>query len=185
MHTVHLAATGLTGLGLPDTYGYVLIVAALVAFEVVLIGFLIAGQARGKVFTQEFMEQHFGEEHKEATGLDIEKGGLPDMGSGLYSRKLAYKDWWEFNNAQRAHYNYLEFAPSTLAWIFISGLYFPIPSAAIGAALIIFRLMYAVGYAKSGPKGRGIGALGNDLCILGLFGLSLASGIMFAMGKSL
>ena len=106
------------------------------------------------------------------------------MGSGMYSMQLSYKDWYEFNNAQRAHQNYIEFAPSTLVWLLIAGLYFPIPGAAIGLGVIIFRLVYAIGYAQGGPKARSIGAIGNDLCILGLLGLSIASSIMLIQGKA-
>lgn len=68
--------------------------------------------------------------------------------------------------------------------LFIAGLYFPIPAAAIGLAVIIFRFVYAAGYASGGPAGRLIGALVNDFCMLGLFGLSIASGVMFIQGKS-
>lgn len=106
------------------------------------------------------------------------------MGSGLYSTKLSYKQWYDFNNAQRAHYNYIEMAPTTFVWLFIAGLYFPIPAAAVGLALFIFRIIYTIGYVKSGPRGRSIGALGNDLCLLGLLGLSLASAIMFVKGTT-
>jgi len=30
------------------------------------------------------------------------------MGSGRYSEKLEYKEWFEFNNAQRVHVNFVE-----------------------------------------------------------------------------
>jgi hypothetical protein len=36
------------------------------------------------------MRDNFGEEHKNATGRDAEKGGYPDMGNGRYSSKLSY-----------------------------------------------------------------------------------------------
>ena len=105
------------------------------------------------------------------------------MGSGIYSQKLNYKQWYDFNNAQRAHYNYLEMAPTTLVWLFCAGVYFPIPAAIIGLLVIILRIIYSVGYVKGGPQGRLIGALGNDLALLGLLGLSLASGVMFVLGR--
>ena len=53
---------------IPDTYGYVLLVATLMAFELIAIGMIIPGMKRGKVFTKEFMDKHFLEEHKAATG---------------------------------------------------------------------------------------------------------------------
>ena len=92
---------------LPADYGYVLIVAALIAFEIISIGFMFPGRLRGTIFTEEFMKQNFGAEHKSATGFEIEKGGYPDMGNGVYSQRLPYKDWYAFNNAQRCHYNYV------------------------------------------------------------------------------
>ena len=76
-------------------------------------------------------------------------------------------------------------APSTLVWLLIAGLYFPIPAAAIGLGVIVFRLIYAIGYAgENGPKGRLIGAIGNDFMLLGLFGLSIASGAKMINGNS-
>jgi hypothetical protein len=53
------------------------------------------------------MRDNFGEEHKLVTGLDIEKGGYPDMGNGRYSAKLPYQEWYRFNNAQRVHNNFV------------------------------------------------------------------------------
>jgi glutathione S-transferase len=129
------------------------------------------------------MEQHFATEHKQATGKDIEKGGYPDMGSGRYSAKLNYEQWFRFNNAQRAHMNFIEFAPSTFVLLFIAGIYFPVASAAIGLAIIIARIAYSIGYTNGGPAGRVIGAIVNDFALLGLLGLSFASGIFFIQGK--
>ena len=62
---------------------------------------------RYKVFNEEFMKQ-FNEEHQAAFGTDAPKGGHPDDGNGYYSQKLSDKDWYDFQNAQRAHYNFLE-----------------------------------------------------------------------------
>jgi uncharacterized membrane protein YecN with MAPEG domain len=169
----------------PDTYGYVLLVAVIIAFEIILIGFLFPGRTRGRVFNKEFLEKHFGEEHKNAVGTEIGKEGYPDTGNGWYSKHLSYKDWFDFNNAQRAHYNFIEMAPSTFVMLFIAGLYFPIPAAAIGLALAVCRMIYSCGYANSGPTGRVIGAIGNDLCLLGLLGLSFASGVMWVKGDAL
>lgn len=105
------------------------------------------------------------------------------MGSGLYSTKLTYKQWYDFNNAQRAHYNFVEFAPSTFIWILIAGIYFPIPAAALGFGVFIARLIFSLGYRNSGPSGRLFGAAANDLLLLGEMGLAVASGIMFIRGE--
>ena len=73
-----------------------------------LTSFMPAG-IRYKVFNEEFMKQ-FDAEHQEAFGPDTKapKGGHPDDGNGFYSQKLSYKDWYDFQNIQRAHYNFLE-----------------------------------------------------------------------------
>jgi len=157
----------------------------LIAFEILLIGFFIPGKLRGELFNEEFMKKYFGEEHKNATGKEIEKGGYPDMGNGKYSAKLSYEDWYKFNNAQRAHQNFVEFAPSGFVMLFIAGIYFPVATAVLGLALFIGRIFYSIGYAKGGPAGRLIGAIIGDLVLLGLFGLSITSGIFFAMGKEI
>ena len=181
---IHQAVTAGVPFILPANYGYVLIVAAVIALEILLIGFIFPGRVRGTVFTEEFMKQNFGAEHKTATGFEIAKGGYPDMGTGLYSQRLSYKDWYAFNNAQRVHGNFIEMAPSTFVWLLIAGLYFPIPAAAIGLGVFFARLIYSIGYSgEKGPQGRIFGALLNDLFLLGLFGLSIASGALLINGN--
>jgi hypothetical protein len=44
-------------IALSPYFGYVLIAAALIALECIIIGFLFPGRARGKVFTESFMKQ--------------------------------------------------------------------------------------------------------------------------------
>ena len=70
MHELHSAVTTVT-INLSSNYGYVLLVGVLLALEIIFIGFLVAGKARGQIFTEEFMKEHFGEQHKEATGEEI------------------------------------------------------------------------------------------------------------------
>jgi hypothetical protein len=55
-------------LSLPNEFGYVLIAAAVLAFECILIGFLFPGRVRQQVFTEEFMKAKFGRIHSEQTG---------------------------------------------------------------------------------------------------------------------
>ncbi|KAI1759718.1 membrane-associated proteins in eicosanoid and glutathione metabolism [Hypoxylon sp. FL1150] len=59
-----------------------------------------------------------------------------------------------FNCAQRAHANYTENITTFLCALFISGLRFPVPTAALGAGWVFARVWYAAGYASGGPKGR-------------------------------
>lgn len=99
------------------------------------------------------------------------------MGSGYYSQKLSYKDWYFLNSSQRAHQNFVEWIASSLAFLLLGGLYFPIIAASFGLAMIVGRAIYAVGYCMTGPQGRLIGVLVNDLMVLGLLVLSYISGV--------
>jgi glutathione S-transferase len=107
------------------------------------------------------------------------------MGSGLYAQKLTYKQWFDFNNAQRAHYNLIEIAPSAFIFLLIAGVYFPIPAAIIGLALVFARAIYSIGYVKGGPKGRIFGGVLNSLCLLGLLGLGVASAVKLINGETI
>lgn len=68
MHTraLHMSSTAASvyALTIPTEYGWVLIVAAVLALEILLIGFAFPGKLRGEYFTKEFMEEHFATEHK-------------------------------------------------------------------------------------------------------------------------
>lgn len=46
-------------LNVAPEFGYTLITAVAVAFEVILIGFLFPGRFRAKVFNEKFMKEHF------------------------------------------------------------------------------------------------------------------------------
>lgn len=85
----------------PSNYGLPLLSATLLAFECLITGFAVAGRARSKVFTPEFLKSNFAEEHFESTRKEdvSQQGGYPDMGSGRYSKKLTYGDWLYFNRA--------------------------------------------------------------------------------------
>ena len=67
MSAIHVA-NSVQAWTIPNDYGYVLIVGCCIALEILLIGFIVAGGARNKVFNKDFLEKHFGEQHKEATG---------------------------------------------------------------------------------------------------------------------
>ena len=70
---------------------------SLISIECVIFSMLIY-PVRKRVFNREFMVGHFYEEHKKVTDEDIGKTlGYPDTGSGIYSKKLKYNDWLEFN----------------------------------------------------------------------------------------
>ncbi len=67
MQLQHFGGSLLT-FSLSSDYGYVLLASVLLAFELLLIGFLFPGRVRGEVFTEEYMKKNFGEDHRAATG---------------------------------------------------------------------------------------------------------------------
>lgn len=86
-----------------NDYKWPCLVASLMVFECFMIGGMLVGRARNKAFPKGWMEQNFQEEHakfftEEATKT-VNKNAYPDVGSGRYSEKLSYKDWYEFNTA--------------------------------------------------------------------------------------
>ncbi|KJE90245.1 hypothetical protein CAOG_01584 [Capsaspora owczarzaki ATCC 30864] len=144
----------MASLAIPAAFGWPLITATLISAQVVYTGFRYAGGARSQF-----------------------KVPYPDM----TGRNLNENDWKAFNNAQRAHYNYVEGAASVIALNIISGLFFPHASAAAAGVYIIGRELYARGYTKNGPTGRSVGAGLLDTALVVMFGLSLvgAGGLIY------
>jgi uncharacterized MAPEG superfamily protein len=95
------------------------------------------------------------------------------MGSGYFSKKLSYADWYRFNNAQRVHYNFLESLPIVLILLFISALKQPLAALVIACVYAFFRLVYSLGYGIGGPNARNFGGMICGLSLFTLFGLSL------------
>jgi glutathione S-transferase len=60
----------------------------------------------------------------------------------------------DFNNAQRAHLNYVEGAATAMVAFLVSGLYQPRLAALLAFTYIIGRAAYTGGYKLGGPKGR-------------------------------
>lgn len=83
-----------------------------------------------------------------------ETRSYPDMGEGPFSHKLSMGEWFEFANAQRAHYNYVEGAASALLFLVVSGLFFPRFTALCGLVYIVGRAMYGAGYKTKGQRQR-------------------------------
>ena len=71
---------------------------------------------------------------------------------------MSYKDWLDFNNAQRGHYNSLEALPFLTGTVLLVGTKRPIEAAIIGAICAFTRLIYCIGYMKGGPNSRLPGA---------------------------
>lgn len=117
------------------------------------------------------------QEHKKVFGTDINELGYPDMGNGRYADQLSYKEWVEFNNAQRSHYDMVENSGLALPCLVLNGLFRPALSAGLGAAYAIGRLLYGVGYQAAGANGRYPGALVSGIGSFGLYGLSIFYGL--------
>lgn len=68
-----------------------------------------------------------------------------------------------FNCAQRAHANYIENQPTTVAALLIAGLAFPLTAAGMGFGWTVGRYFYMTGYTRGdeGGKGRYQGAFYN------------------------
>jgi len=59
--------------------------------------------------------------HPEANSRGPAKGGYPDCGNGVYSQKLSYKQWFDFNLAVRTHMNFIEIVTPAIVMILIGG----------------------------------------------------------------
>ncbi|KAI3655857.1 hypothetical protein MP638_000917 [Amoeboaphelidium occidentale] len=101
----------------------------------------------------------------------------PDMGTGRFSAKLSDEQWTEFNNYQRAHYNYVEGVTSVVTLQLLGGLFYPKTQAILGALYILGRIAYTYGYRTKGPNGRYAGTLILDLALLGQLGVAVYGGL--------
>ena len=164
----------MTSINISTDYGFVLFSAAAIAFECILTGF-VAGRGRSRVFSKEFLERNFNDEHRREVGTDIGKGGYPDMGNGRYASKLSYRDWYDFNNGQRAHYNFVEQVGSILILLLVAGISHPTIAGSFGLTYFVGRILFTFGYVSRGPAGRIAGALLLDVGILGLVVLAFIS----------
>lgn len=162
---------------LDKAYGWVLLSATAIGFQCYFTGYIVPMSYRKKFFSKEFMEANFGALHQEEVGSKLPALGYPDMGSGKYSEKLPYKDWFELNNAMRTHQQYVEQVGILLPFMLMSGLSAPKATAALGMTYFIGRLLYTTGYiSKAGPSGRETGAIMSSVAFMGIGVLSLYSG---------
>jgi hypothetical protein len=164
---------------LPQEYNYVIWVSLLIATECFFFGFIFAGGKR-KVFTQEFMDKNFAEEHKKAFPNDknITKGGYPDTGSGRYAKKLPYKDWFEFNLGQRIHMSFVEQVVNITVALLLAGIKYPIYSTVIGGVYFLGKIINGIGYSRS-VEGKKIGNSISSAALIFSFGLGIASLVSF------
>jgi hypothetical protein len=163
-----------TSLALQITSDHRLLILSIAAIciECFAIGFSL-NFLRKKVFNRDFMKKNFEEIHKKEFGRGIGPMGYPDTGSGRYSDALSYKEWYEFNLAQRAHLNFAEQIGVILPLLLTAGVFYPVLAGYIGWIYFFGRLIYFLQYRSEGPKGRMIGAYTFFSCIIGLAVLTL------------
>ena len=125
-----------------------------------------------KTFNKEFMSQFEAEHVACFPKQKITGGGYPDCGSGIYSQKLSYKAWFDFNCAQRAQGHFLEYLNYYMVAITIGafGNYITGWMTLGGSlAILIGRFAFSLGYAKFGPSSRKFGyyvfLLGGLVCL--------------------
>ena len=166
-----------------DDYKWVLLVTlACIVHYFVCVG--IAGSPRSKLFPQDWMEDKFGRQHKEAlNGSQIQKGGYPDCGSGRYTMEAGYEAWFTFNKAQRVHLNYLENICQILTMFLTCGLYYPRATWIWGLVYFFGRVLFQAGYVLFGPRGRVVGAIPVLLTQMTFPVFALVS--LFALGAQL
>ncbi len=71
---------------------YPLVIAAALGMSWQMWGFgLSLGRFRQETFNEDFMRKEFGTVHQKELGEDIERGGYPDTGNGLYAQRLSYR----------------------------------------------------------------------------------------------
>ena len=135
---------------------------------------------RMKVFRRAHMRQ-FDELHsKEVSGQKKPADmGYPDCGSGWFSRSLPYEDWFKMNCGQRCQLNFLEQLPIVIVGALISGIEYPLWTFYLCVGYSIARVMYNIGYMRH-PKGRVVGAILQDLAVLGFIGLGYSSAYKLA-----
>eukprot|EP00054_Salpingoeca_dolichothecata_P014252 m.80113 g.80113 ORF g.80113 m.80113 type:complete len:144 (+) comp20899_c0_seq7:41-472(+) len=75
----------------------------------------------------------------------------------LYATEADTKDYKQFNWAQRAHQNTLEYFAPFLVFLLLAGLKHPYVAAGAGFAWTAGRFWYIRAYAASGPTARGPG----------------------------
>ncbi len=162
-------------LTISNDYGYVLWAVGGLCVQCYLTGFEI-NFIRKKIFTKDFMQQNFSEVHKKELGQNLGSMGFPDTGSGRYSEKLSYRNWYLFNLAQRTHLNFVEQIGVVVPMLLAGGVYYPKLAACLGWTYFFGRLLYRLTYKSKGARGRRAGSYVFIPTILGLAALTFMTG---------
>lgn len=156
-------------------FGYALLAAIVLCIVYIFHGPCVIARARGRYFSKTFMQENFGEVHRESFGSEIAGGGAPDSGNGWYADKMSYKNWVEFNIANRTAVHILEWMPVTLLMIVIGGIKLPIPAAIAGFVFVLGRIILTIGVLSYGPRGRMLGGAIAEIALLGNFVIAIWS----------
>lgn len=128
---------------MPKEYAWPLLGAFSLTIHLLFTTMSIMGY-RKKMFSPEFMEKNFGDEHKKAFqgSINLPKNGYPDMGEGWYSQKLSYEDWFVFNNVIRSAKNCQEFIYFHMLTVIIAGLFYPMQAFYASMVMLIVYLLF-------------------------------------------
>ena len=164
-------------------HGYLILGATGMCLYAYISGLIYVGPTRSKTFGKEWSESEpvkaIKDEHaKEVKDAKFSESGYPDMGNGRYAATLPYKKWYEFANAQRAHYKVVETFAPTLGLSLLAGVYYPKASAGLSVIWIVSQHVWATNYQAGGAESRyaSIAGLGG-ISLLGWLGLSTAGGL--------
>ena len=167
-------------LTIDEGYAWILFEAILISIHLWFTGMMM-GAIRKKVFNKDFYQKKF-PQYKQLGSVMKPDGGYPDDGQGRLADLLDDEQWFMLNNYRRAHYNYLEGIVQILFPLLIAGLAFTRLTFFIGLIYIVGRELYSQGYRRSGSKGRLIGVLIVDLCLLALWLMSLYTCFVWGNG---
>ncbi|ORX70958.1 hypothetical protein DL89DRAFT_267053 [Linderina pennispora] len=93
------------------------------------------------------------------------------------TEKLSDEDNEEFTRFQTVKDSYLEYLPIVQSSVLLGGLFFPKVSAYASLGYIVGRLLYSIGYIKSGPDGKKLGDALICPSIITLFGATFYGSI--------
>ena len=101
--------------------------------------FMAAGP-RGSMFNKQFMEQF----RAEFDGADPPGGGVPDTGTGRFSKQLALRDWQRYNALQFMASQALQLYVGTVLLTAVLGVYSSVTGLVFGGGLILLRIVSQV-----------------------------------------
>ena len=147
---------------LPENYPLVMLMAGLLAMECLVLGFMVPGRARKKVYKDPLVENRIEELHAKQMGRALHnvRGGHPDSGNGRFStrRMISYAQWLQINTAQRGHKNFLEQLTPICVMTLACGLHLPLVACLVAGLFGVLRLGYFC-------KNRFIGFIPGSVCL--------------------